>query len=506
MRRTVQMGWIVGISLCLGCALTAAAVQEIEPNDATPQAVGALSKPSTTILVDGTSGYAGDLDWFSFEVGGSGSQTVRLATESDVSWQIVLYADDLTHIDSGTGSLTRDLAPGRYRVRIQPSDLGTGSYVFLISNALEHESNDGLMEANALGTLGDEPLGAFASIAPAGDVDFFSFDVPEDFAAGLAPGMSRIVRIETPCPSGDTLLLLYTEDKTLERAVPVARNDDSGAGSWSRLYVVQPKPGRYTLRVHEYADNETIATYRVVVTAMTISNTEPNDTPGEATPLGALAPGGRLETTQFVDEGDVDAFSFTVSAATCVLFETSGASGGDSLVCLYDQEGNEIACDDDGGNGVWSRLFRKVDAGRYVVTVRAVDGESLFDYTLTLTTAACPAEGPESEPNDSVGTADPIALPYDIAAEIAPGNADVYRFALTTPATVIAETYGAAAGDTTVCLLDAEGNTIVCDDDGGAGLWSLVQYELDPGTYYLRVELFAGTGPVAYHLLVRAEP
>jgi hypothetical protein len=77
---------------------------------------------------------------------------------------------------------------------------------------------------------------------------------------------------------------------------------------------------------------------------------------------------------------------------------------------------------------------------------------------------------------------------------------------LTAPATVIAETYGEADGDTTVCLLDAEGNTIACDDDGGAGLWSLITYELDPGTYYLRVELYAGTNPVAYRLLVRAEP
>jgi hypothetical protein len=502
----MEMGWIVGIALCLGCALTASAVQEIEPNDATPQAVGALSKPSMTILIDGTSGYAGDIDWFSFEVGGSGLQTIRLAAESGVAWQIVLYADDLTHITSGTGSLTRDLAPGRYRVRIQPSELGTASYVFLISTALEQESNDGLMEATALGIVGDEPLTAFASIAPAGDVDFFSFDVPEDFAAGAAPGMSRIVRIETPCPSGDTLLLLYAEDKTLERAVPVARNDDSGSGTWSRLYLVEPEPGHYTLRVHEYADNETIATYRVVVTAMTTSNAEPNDTPDEATPLGALAPGGRLETTQFVDEGDVDAFSFTVSATTCVVFETSGASAGDSLVCLYDLSGNEIACDDDGGDGVWSRLFRKVDAGRYIVTVRAVNGESLFDYTLTLTTTVCPAEGPESEPNDSIGTADPITLPYDVIGEIAPSNADVYRFVLTAPATVIAETSGEANGDTTVCLLDAEGNTIACDDDGGGGLWSLIQFELEPGTYFARVELYAGTNPAAYHLLVRTEP
>jgi hypothetical protein len=417
----------------------------------------------------------------------------------------VLYAGDLAYIAAGEDSLTRDLAPGGYRVRVQPSELSTGAYLLVLSSALEHEPNDGLAEATSLGTLKDAELSVFASIDPAGDVDFFSFDVPEDFSAGLATEASRMVRIETPCPAGDTLLLLYGRDESLGRPVPIARNDDAGAGSWSRLYLADPKPGRYTLRVHEYADNGLIGTYRVVVTAMTLTEREPNDALDAATSLGALDAGGRLARTQFIAEGDVDAFSFAVPTAACVELETRGLSKGDSMITLFASTGDEIARDDDGGNGMWSRLTRNLDPGNYFVTVRAADDESAFDYTLVVATTTCPAEGTESEPNDSTATADAIVLPCDIAAEIVPGNADVYRFEIQTPTTVVAETYGDSSGDTTMCLLDAQGNSLICDDDGGDKLWSRVEYELDTGAYFLRVELFGGTGAVSYRLLVRGD-
>ncbi len=506
MQRKVGTGSVL-CALCFVLWVVAAmAVPEVEPNDAVPQAIGTLGISATTLSVDGSSGYAGDLDWYSFDVTGDRAQTVRLATDSTTSWQLVLFSDSLVHIASATDALTQSLDPGRYRVRIQEADLGTDRYTLFISNAVERESNDGLVEAMSLGTLQTEPLTVFASIDPAGDVDFFSFDVPADFAAGLAPGFSRIVRIETPCPVGDTLLLLYAADKELGWPVPVARNDDAGAGSWSRLYLVHPAPGRYTLRVHEYADNEVIPTYRVAVTSMTLADSEPNDTPDQATPLGELKSGGRLETSQFIAEGDVDVFSFTVASPICALVATSGASDGDSIVCLLDEHGNELACDDDSGSGTWSRVFSTLAPGRYAISVRAANETSQFDYTLTVTPAACPSEAAESEPNDTMAQADAVDLPVAVAGEIGLSNPDVYRFVLPARAAVTAETYGDEDGDTTLCLLDANGEAIVCDDDSGAGRWSLVQAELEPGTYFVKVELYAGTGSIPYHLLIRTDP
>jgi len=497
---------ILSLALCGLWAFGAGAIQEAEPNDATPQQLGTLApSPTTTLTVAGSAGYAGDLDWYAFEVPADARQTVQLATESSVGWQIILYSDSLKHLASGADSLTQDLAPGVYRVRIQQSDLGQDTYVFLVSNALERESNDGLAEAMPLGSVQTDALTAFASIQPVSDVDFFSFVVPEGFSAGTSAGGTRMLRIETPCPQGDTVLILYAHDDALGHPVPVARNDDSGSGSWSRLYLTDPRPGTYVLRVHEYADNSILSTYRVVVTPMDVANTEPNDSAAQASPLGSLEDGTPLTTTQFAGQGDVDMFSFSLAAPLCVLCETGGASNGDTVICLYDERGNEIVCDDDAGDGFWSRILRKLDAGRYVVAVRAADADAEFDYTLTLRTTPCPTEVAESEPNNTVQLADLLTLPSDATGEVAPGNPDVYTFVLASPATILCETYGAEEGDTTLCLLGADGETIACDDDGGSGLWSSLDAELAAGTYYLRVELYAGKDPAAYHLLVRLE-
>jgi hypothetical protein len=487
-------------------SFAAVAVSEVEPNDAAPQLVGMLSAPGAqTIAVEGSSGYAGDLDWYSFEIVGRETQTVRLAVDSRVSWQIVLYSDTLTHVTSGTDALARDLAAGTYRVRIQASELGKETYVLVISTAIERESNDGLIEATQLGVVQTESLSAFASIDPAGDVDFFSFVVPDDFSDGASPGATRMLRIETPCREGDTVLLLYAEDDVLGRPVPVARNDDSGSGSWSRIYLEDPAPGTYTLRVHEYADNDPIASYRVLVTPMEVNDSEPNDSTGQAAPLGTLKAGDHLATTQFIAAGDVDAFSFDVPSSVCAVLETSGDSGGDSTLCVYNESGGELACDDDGGAGLWSRLFRRFEAGRYTVVVEAADEGSEFDYTLSLEPATCPSETSESEPNNAGSSANAVTLPVDIAGQIAPGDPDMFRFTLSAPATVVAETYGGDEGDTTLCLLDADGETVICDDDGGSGLWSSLNYELEAGTYFLEVALYAGRSPIGYHLLVRTE-
>jgi len=506
------MGWTArsqrtrGLLVALGLVLTAfaaAATPEVEPNDLVPQSLGALAlEGATTWSVDGTSGYAGDIDWYAFIV--PSARVVRLAVDAPAAWQIVLYSEALQPISSGTGSLTLRLAAGGYRVRIQPSELGTGTYLLLVSDALERESNDGLNQATPLGTVQTEPLTVFASIDPAGDVDFFSFDVPEP--ADAVAGTSRVLRIETPSPSGDTLLLVYADVDGGAYPVPVARNDDWDGGSWSRLYLQDPAPGRYTLRVHEYADNEVIVGYRVVVTPMTLADSEPNDPPLSA-PLGVLSPGGRLERTEFLGQGDVDAFRFEVSAPLCVTVETGGPSRGDSVLTLVDvADRDRPITDDDGGEDGWSRLFRRLDAGYYEVSVFGSSETDTFIYTLSVTTTACPSAVSETEPNDDVATANEVTLPSEISAEIAPDDPDCYRFELLASTRLFAETFGEEDVDTVLCLLDASGTVIACDDDGGDRLWSRLESALDPGIYFVRVELFGGTATAPYRLLLRSDP
>lgn len=492
---------MLGIALLVPWVGTVGAIQELEPNDTFPQRLGALATAPETLVVQGMSEYEGDLDWYEFEVSGDARQTVRLAAESEVAWQIILYEADGKHIASGTDSLTRRLAPGTYRVRLQQARLGRDGYTLFLSNEIERESNDGLVEATPVGTVQSEPLTVFASIEPAGDVDFFSFVIPDGFSDG--EGL-HLLRIETPCPEGDTVLLLYAADEELGYLVPVARNDDSGNASWSRLYLRNPQPGTYAVRVHEFADNAEIPSYRVVITPLTIADAEPNNSLETAAALGSLEDGAPLVTTQFARPGDVDMFAFTLDEPRCIVIETTGAVREDAALCLLDEEGGEIGCDD-GVAGAGSRLLRRLDAGRYVVSVRAADPEVEFDYTLVVRTTECPAEAAESEPNNTPASSDRLTLPFDASGEITPGDPDVYSFVLAADMWVTAETYGSEDGDTTLCLLSADGESIACDDDGGTGLWSSIRVRLGAGVYFVRVELYTGQDPVAYQLLVRKD-
>lgn len=102
-----------------------------------------------------------------------------------------------------------------------------------------------------------------------------------------------------------------------------------------------------------------------------------------------------------------------------------------------------------------------------------------------------------AEPNDTLGTATPIDLPFDsidvdFFTEIEPTGADVdfFRFAGEGGTTLIAEVI-AGALDTVIVVADAGGNVLAVDDDGGVGLLSRIVVPLPAdGDYFLGVSTF----------------
>jgi hypothetical protein len=499
------MGWALGVVICLGLAAAAAPVTEVEPNDAVPQSVGGLSETPGTIVVQGEVGYAGDLDWYSFVVTGDASQTVRLALRGNGAWQLVLFTDDLASIGAADSTMIRTLAPAVYRLRVQRATLDVGEYVLWISNALESESNDGLSAATPLGELTDTPLRVFAAIEPAGDVDFFSFVVPSDAIGGVQT-LSQAVRIEAIGDgSGDSLILLYAWDAEKGYFLPVDRDDDSGPDAWSRLYLFDPAPGMYVVRVHEYADNETVAGYELQLTPITLPSRPLGAPVGETVHLGALSDAASIEVARLLRPGEVDEFSFTVSSDLCVRVSTAGPVGGGNIVCLYDDEGNEIVCSDRSGDEKWSGFLRSLAAGEYVITVAASKTDRALDYALTIETAVCPASLEETEPNDDDASAQLIPLPCEILGALSPNDVDVFTFTLAQATSVTIETSGSGGGDTYLCLYGEGETSPLCDDDGGADLWSRLSVDLEPGTYWITVELYAGDVAVSYVLTVQLE-
>jgi len=129
---------------------------------------------------------------------------------------------------------------------------------------------------------------------------------------------------------------------------------------------------------------------------------------------------------------------------------------------------------------------------------------------------------PESEPNESTGQADPLTFADGCAAasgSITSGNADFFSFAAPAGSRVwaLVDTSPSTTGndDSILTLILPDGNTVLeTDDDDGAGtncdggldnqVSSAIAGRVLPstGTYYLRVEAFAGTPITSYKLIV----
>ncbi len=114
----------------------------------------------------------------------------------------------------------------------------------------------------------------------------------------------------------------------------------------------------------------------------------------------------------------------------------------------------------------------------------------------------------EVEPNNTAATANAIAGGDIYAAALSPA-ADQDWFVFTTAGGAATFETGAgpatAAGDTKVYVYSSNGTTQVAyDDDGGAGLYSLVNYNFAAGTFYVKVIHYSATGTGNYTLTCAA--
>jgi len=111
---------------------------------------------------------------------------------------------------------------------------------------------------------------------------------------------------------------------------------------------------------------------------------EPNDSFETADDLGTITSSVTLDHLS-LSSGDKDYFLFNLDNAAFLSLETDGLSNGDSMLFLYDADRNQLAQDDDSGNGYYSKLSRTLTAGSYYVLVNPYGTGSLPDYSLTFT-------------------------------------------------------------------------------------------------------------------------
>lgn len=119
-------------------------------------------------------------------------------------------------------------------------------------------------------------------------------------------------------------------------------------------------------------------------------------------------------------------------------------------------------------------------------------------FSLLLVLGGCMAQGPKGPaPDLAAGKADgslelvdngPLSLGEDVTSDVAEGLGQEWAFSLSAPAEVRLETAAGPDGgtDTILYVHDEEGELAV-DDDGGPGLYSLLELSLGAGDYRVSV-------------------
>jgi hypothetical protein len=168
-------------------------------------------------------------------------------------------------------------------------------------------------------------------------------------------GRAYVLETSELGPEMDTVIHLYDE---LGNELA---SDDDGAGEFlaSQLWWVAHEGGALYVMVRGFADTEggPGTAYEVSLRSaegFDMDQFEPDDSPAEATRISI----GDTQSHNWHVSGDEDWVSFEVQQGITIVVQTLNLGvEADTVIYLYDGQGNELAFDDDGGDEAWaSRL------------------------------------------------------------------------------------------------------------------------------------------------------
>ena len=468
-----------------------------------------IASDATVISTDGVpqahSLETADIDWVKFTIAEATAATVRTdGAEGDT--RLWLYGpDDSTmeiafndDADDGSyfSSITADLEPGTYYAKVDEFDgEAIDSYSIAVVTDLVspdvYESDDNAAEASPITTDGTPQQ---HSIHTGGDEDWVTFSL----------AATATVTVETGGESGDTQLWLFgPDDSTIE----IAYNDDANEDTFFAGVTVDLTPGVYYAKASEFSDSDTIANYTisVLVNDFAADAFEIDDTQAQAS---EITTDGTEQLHSLHADTDVDWVWFAVTEPSLVEIQTAGSSG-DTTLALHGPDGasTELATDDNGGDGSFSRLREYLLPGTYHIKV-ATPGPLCQSYALSVT--ATPVHLDALEADDTPEQASPISTDgtTQLHSIHVPADVDWVTFTLAEPARVTLKTEG-MSGDTRMTLFGPDNWTdqLQEDDNGGDGSFSRIDRTLQAGRYYAKVEQSGNVDTIDdYSIRVSATP
>jgi hypothetical protein len=281
-----------------------------------------------------------------------------------------------------------------------------------------------LMSATADAFENDDTWNLARSISPNEPAQVRSIHTPTDVDwAKFDLSQGARVTIETDGPSGDTRLWLCGPNDASRQ---IAYDDDGGNGSFSRISAYL-EPGTYYACVDEYGQNATIASYtlRVQVTSVLADAFEPDDTATKAHTIGT---DGAAQLHSLHTPADVDWLKFEIQNRTEIVLATNG-SAGDTEMWLYgpSRTTRQIAYDDDGGAGDFSRIVTTLERGTYYVKIcESGQNDAIDSYRVSLTTYALAdlqAVSATAQPSEHLTLGSTTSIEW-LVRNMGPGTAD----------------------------------------------------------------------------------
>lgn len=284
--------------------------------------------------------------------------------------------------------------------------------------------------------------------------------------------------------NGTTLSDAYLRLLNPAGTTQITANDDGGGGTNARITYTATASGTYYLSAQGYSANT--GTYSL--TATSVANTDNID--GATTTASSVIVDGVASTSAVNVAGDQDWFSVALTAGTTYQFALAGAGLTDPYLRLLEADGDLITADDDGGAGLNSLItYMPTATGTYYLSAQAFN-ELTGNFSLTATS--------------SVPAADTILATTSTTSEVTvggaaatdtintAGDADWWSVSLTAGTNYQFSLDGVGLSDPYLRLMDATGFQVATNDDGGAGLNSLITYTAtNTGTYYLSAQGYA---------------
>jgi hypothetical protein len=310
----------------------------------------------------------------------------------------------------------------------------------------------------------------------------------------IVPNRSGLVVAETS-GSMDTMMELYDG----ARGAQLQSNDDGGEGTNARIAFLAEPGKQYIAMIRGY--NAETGAYRFHALFENIPDeaNEPNDSRDRATAItiGTAVPA-------YLNSGrDTDWYRGEVPAGGRFLtVYTEGST--DTIMTLYDAQGNELASDDDSGDGGNARLSANLPAGPFFVKVEAYGGNDGGGGLYTLQTQIREAiRADEFELDNQRSQAKDITIGQRQRHNFTEGgDVDWVHLAITQ-----AGRYGIRARgevstrlDTYIELYNSKEELISENDDGGDNYDAYLSTQLSPGDYYIKIRCL-DREPEEYYLL-----